>query len=187
MSDPRAPDARMFRDLAGLFATGVAIVTLEARGEVHAMTANAVTSLSLDPMLMLFCPAKKARLAEHLEHMRQFTLNFLREEQEALSTYFAGGWKSSPAPPFRFVPSAAGPRLEGSLASIGCDVDRVSDGGDHWMVTGRVIALHRGIEPLRPLVFFRGKYRAVDFAEGIPAPDLAEVVDEPPHIYYPHG
>ena len=186
MSAPPAIDPRAFRDLAGLFTTGVAIVTLEAHGEVHAMTANAVASLSLDPMLMLFCPAKKARLAEHLEHMRQFTLNFLREDQEALSTYFAGGWKSSPAPPFRFVPSAAGPRLEGSLAAIGCDVERVSDGGDHWIVTGRVIALHRGIEPLRPLLFFRGKYRAVDFYEGSVAPDLTQVMDEPPHIFYSH-
>ena len=182
----QATDPRAFRDLAGLFATGVAIVTLETRGEVHAMTANAVTSLSLDPMLMLFCPAKKARLAEHLEHMRQFTLNYLREDQEALSTYFAGGWKSAPAPPFRFVPSPAGPRLEGCLAAIGCDVERVSDGGDHWIVTGRVISLHRGIEPLRPLLFFRGTYRVVDFSEGTPAPDLAQVTDEPPHIFYSH-
>ena len=186
MSAQTPIDQRAFRDLAGLFSTGVAIVTLEALGEVHAMTANAVASLSLDPMLMLFCPAKKARLAAHLEHIRQFTINFLREEQEALSTYFAGGWKSSPAPPFRFVPSPAGPRLEGSLASIGCEMERVSDGGDHWIVTGRVIALHRGVEPLRPLLFFRGNYRAVDFAEGTPAPDLGQVMDEPPHIFYSH-
>ncbi|MGH8217565.1 MAG: flavin reductase family protein [Steroidobacteraceae bacterium] len=186
MSAKASLDQRAFRDLAGLFATGVAIVTLEARGEVHAMTANAVVSLSLDPMLMLFCAAKQARIAAHLEQLRQFTLNYLREDQEALSTYFAGGWKSSPAPPFRFVPSPAGPRLEGSLAAIGCDVERVSDGGDHWIVTGRVAALHRGIEPLRPLVFFRGKYRAVDFSEGTPAPDLTQVMDEPPHIFYSH-
>jgi flavin reductase (DIM6/NTAB) family NADH-FMN oxidoreductase RutF len=186
MSTQTGPDPRAFRDIAGLFATGVAIVTLEAQGEVHAMTANSITSLSLDPMLMLFCPSKKARLAQYLEHMRQFTLNFLREDQEALSSYFAGGWKSSPAPAFRFVPSKAGPRLEGCLASIGCDVERVSDGGDHWLVTGRVVALHRGVEPLRPLVFFAGKYRAVDFAAGTPAPDLGQVIDEPPHIFYPH-
>jgi flavin reductase len=180
------PELRGFRHTAGLFATGVAIVTAEAQGEVHAMTVNAVTSLSLEPLLMLFCPAKRSRLAQLLEHVRQFTLNFLREDQEALSSYFAGGWKSSPAPPFRFVPSRAGPRLEGSLASVGCELERVVDGGDHWIVTGRVITLHRGIEPHRPLVFFGGKYRAVDFAAGTPAPDLTRVVDEPPHIFYQH-
>jgi flavin reductase (DIM6/NTAB) family NADH-FMN oxidoreductase RutF len=179
-------ELRAFRDTAGLFTTGVAIVTAEARGEVHAMTANAVASLSLDPLLMLFCPAKRSRFAELLEHVKQFTLNFLREDQEALSSYFAGGWKQAPAPPFRFVPSQAGPRLEGSLASVGCELDRVVDGGDHWIVTGRVIAMHRGVEPHRPLVFFAGKYRAVDFAAGTPAPDLSRVVDEPPHIFYQH-
>jgi flavin reductase (DIM6/NTAB) family NADH-FMN oxidoreductase RutF len=179
-----APELRAFRDAVGLLATGVAIVTTEAQGEVHAMTVNAVVSLSLDPLMMLFCPAKKSRLAQLLESMRQFTLNFLREDQQALSSYFAGGWKDSPAPPFRFVPSSAGPRLEGSLASIGCQLERVADGGDHWVVTGRVISMHRGVQPHHPLVFFAGKYRAVDLSTGAPAPDLTEVVDEPPHIFY---
>jgi flavin reductase (DIM6/NTAB) family NADH-FMN oxidoreductase RutF len=173
-----------FRDTVGLFATGVAIVTTEAQGEVHAMTVNAVVSLSLDPLMMLFCPAKKSRLAQLLEHIRQFTLNVLREDQQALSSYFAGGWKEQPAPPFRFVPSPAGPRLEGSLASLGCQLERVADGGDHWIVTGRVISMHRGVPPHRPLVFFGSKYRAVDFSAGVPAPDLAAVIDEPPHIFY---
>ncbi len=181
-----APERRAFRDTAGLFATGVAIVTAEAQGEVHAMTVNAVASLSLDPLLMLFCPAKKSRLAQLLGEVRQFTLNFLRDDQEALSSYFAGGWKESPAPPFRFVPSQAGPRLEGSLAAVGCELDRVVDGGDHWIVTGRVVSVHQGVKPHRPLVFFGAKYRSVDFSTGTPAPDLTRVVDEPPHIFYDH-
>lgn len=179
-------DARAFRDVAGLLVSGVVIVTTEAEGEVRAMTANAVTSLSLDPMLMLFCPSKQARLSRHLPQMRQFTLNFLREEQEQLSSYFAGGWRQSAPPPFRFVPSPAGPRLEGSLASIGCDLERVIDAGDHWIVTGRVVTMHRGVEPRRPLLFFAGQYRAVDFSAGSPAPDLTEVLDEPPHVFYQH-
>ncbi len=179
-------DTRTFRDVAGLLAGGVAIVTMEAKGEVRAMTANAVASLSLDPMLMLFCPAKKSRFSGYLADMRQFTLNFLREEQEQLSSYFAGGWRQSAPPPFRFVPSQAGPRLEGSLASMGCEVERVSEGGDHWIVTGRVITMHRGVEPYRPLVFFAGKYRSIDVSAGSPAPDLTQVLDEPPHVFYPH-
>ena len=74
-----------------------------------------------------------------------------REDQQALSSYFAGGWKEAAPPPFKFVPSAAGPRLQGALASLGCELERIVDGGDHWMVIGRVTALHRGVEPLRPL------------------------------------
>jgi len=178
-------DLRAYREAIGLFATGVAIVVGDAGG-LHAMTANAVTSLSLDPLLVLFCPGKKARLAQHLAAMQRFTINFLREDQQALSTYFAGGWRESAPPPFRFVPSPAGPRLEGALASVGCETERIEDGGDHWIVIGRVVALHRGIEPQRPLLFFRGQYRAVDFSSGAAAPDLTQVEDEPPHIFYDH-
>ncbi|HTV50240.1 MAG TPA: flavin reductase family protein [Steroidobacteraceae bacterium] len=179
-------EAREFRSTAGLFATGVAIIVTEVDSQVHAMTANAVSSLSLDPMLMMFCPSKKARLAQYLAQMRQFTINFLRHDQQALSSYFAGAWKSAPPPPFRFVPSLAGPRLEGALAAIGCESERIEDAGDHWIVIGRVLCVHRGVKPQRPLVFFAGEYRAVDFAHGSPAPDLSQVQDEPPHIFYPH-
>jgi flavin reductase (DIM6/NTAB) family NADH-FMN oxidoreductase RutF len=180
------PNPQRFRETVGLFTTGVAIAVAEVDGHIHAMTANAVTSLSLEPLLMLFCPGKKARLVQHPPGLKHFTLNFLREDQQALSSYFAGGWKESAPPPFRFVPSAAGPRLEGSLASVGCETEHIAEGGDHWLVIGRVIELHRGIGPHRPLVFFDGKYRAVDFAAGVPAPDLTQVEDEPPHIFYHH-
>lgn len=192
-----ALDPRLFRNTLGLFATGVTVIVAQAGDEVHAMTANAVSSLSLDPMLVLFCPAKKAHLAQSLEAITGFSINVLREDQEALSTYFAGGWKQPAPPPFRLVPwesapqsdasasVARAPRLEGCLASLGCELHQVLDGGDHWIVIGRVVALHQGIEPRKPLLFFGGKYRNVDFTEtGHPAPDLANVADEPAHIFY---
>lgn len=180
-------EPRAFRDVLGLFATGIAIVVSDCGGEIRAMTANAVSSLSLDPMLMLFCPSKKAKLAQHLSELQHFSINFLRDDQQSLSTYFAGGWKEGPAPPFRFVPWRGAPRLEGCLAALSCEKQQVIDAGDHWLVVGRVLALHRGIEPHRPLLFFRGNYRHIDFFEGGPAPDL-QVPDEPPHIFYdPHA
>jgi len=178
-------EPRAFRDTLGLFASGVAIAVTEVQAAVHAMTVSAVTPLSLAPMLVLFCPGKRARLAQHLPLMKQFTLNFLREEQQALSSYFAGSWQEAP-PPFRFVPSPAGPRLEGCLASVGCETEGISEGGDHWLVIGRVVTLHRGVEPHRPLLFFGSQYRSVDFSSGTPAPDLTQVHDEPPHIFYSH-
>lgn len=179
-----APDPRAFRNTIGLFATGVTVIVARAGDEVHAMTANAVSSLSLDPMLLLFCPSRKARLAQFLETMTGFSVNILRDEQQALSTYFAGGWKESAPPPFRFVPAEAAPRLEGALASIQCEKHQVFEGGDHWIVIGRVVALHQGIEPRRPLLFYGGQYRSVDFTAGTLAPDLANVMDEPAHIFY---
>jgi 3-hydroxy-9,10-secoandrosta-1,3,5(10)-triene-9,17-dione monooxygenase reductase component len=178
------PDARRFRDTIGLFATGVAIVVGRVGDEVLAMTVNAVSSVSLDPMLVMFCPGKMTRLAEHLGSLTGFSINILRHEQEALSTYFAGGWKEPTPPPFRFVPSRSALRLEGSLASIDCELTKVIDAGDHWLVMGRVVELHSGIGPHRPLLFYKGRYEAVDFSASAPAPDLASAHEEPPHVFY---
>lgn len=170
----------------GLFATGVAIVALDEGQAVHAMTANAVSALSLDPMLVLFCPSKRARLSELLHHTGGFSLNFLRADQQAISTYFAGGWKEGAPPPFRFVPTLGVPRLEGCLASVSCKRRAALDGGDHWLVIGEVTAIHHGIEPHRPLLFFKGRYQALDSSASTPAPTLVDVSDEPPLVYYHH-
>ena len=180
------PDPEQFRDVAGLFATGVAIVVAEVAGQVHAMTANSVTSVSLDPLLMLFCPSRKARIAQDLPGLTRFSINILRRDQQALSTYFAGGWKDSAPPPFRFIDSPAGPQLEGALASIGCRTHSVTEAGDHFLVVGEVIYLYKGLLPHQPLLFLAGKYRGVDLSEGAIAPDLADVEDEPPDIWYPY-
>jgi flavin reductase (DIM6/NTAB) family NADH-FMN oxidoreductase RutF len=173
-----------FRKALGLFATGVAVIATEVEGAVHAMTANAVSSLSLDPMLVLFCPGKKARLAALLPTATHYSINFLRDDQQALSTYFAGGWKEAVPPPFRFVAHGEFKRLEGALAALLCTKQQQIDAGDHWLVTAAVQNVHFGIEPFRPLLFFRGQYRAVDASAGKPAPDLAGSVDEPAQLYY---
>jgi 3-hydroxy-9,10-secoandrosta-1,3,5(10)-triene-9,17-dione monooxygenase reductase component len=177
-------DARGFRNTVGLFTTGVAVVVARAQEDIHSMTVNAVLSLSLEPMLMLFCPGKKTRLAQHVTRITGFTINFLRHDQQALSTYFAGGWHEATPPHFRFVASRSALRLEGSLASIDCETERVAEAGDHWLVIGRVLDLHVGIPPHKPLLFYKGRYQGVDFSEGTPAPDLADVHDEPAHIFY---
>jgi len=177
-------NTRDFRDALGLFATGVAVVVTRAGDEVRAMTANAFSSLSLDPPLVLFCPARKATIAQNLDAVTGFTINFLRDEQQALSGYFAGGWKESANPPFRLVGAEGAPRLQGALASLCCAKEQVVTGGDHLIVLGRVLALHRGIPPQRPLLFFGGKYRSLSSEAGQPAPDLVTAHDEPPHIHY---
>ena len=182
--DPAAPDSKAFREVLGLFATGVAVIATEIEGQVHAMTANAVSSLSLDPLLVLFCPAKRARFSRLLPRAAGFSINFLRDEQEALSTYFAGSWSEAAPPKYRFVETDRMPRLEGSLASLICTKRDVYEAGDHWLVTLEVRQLHRGVEPLRPLLFFRGKYHRVDARMGTRAPDLVSTADEPVQMYY---
>lgn len=178
-------DIARFRRTMGLLATGVAVVATEVGQQVHAMTANAVSSLSLDPMLVLFCPAKRARFAALLPTLQGLSINFLREDQEALSSYFAGAIDASvPAPPFRFVHAGDIPRLEGSLASLLCRPHSLHDGGDHWLVTARVHEVHQGIEPHRPLLFFKGEYRNINSQHITPAPDIAYPADEPALLYY---
>lgn len=178
------PDPKAFREVLGLFATGVAVIATEIDGQAHAMTANAVSSLSLDPLLVLFCPAKRARFSNLLARVPGFSINFLRDEQEALSTYFAGGWPETAPPKYRFIETDGLPRLEGCLASLICSKRNVYDAGDHWLVTLEVRKLHQGVEPLRPLLFFRGKYRRIDARMGTRAPDLVSTADEPVQMYY---
>jgi flavin reductase (DIM6/NTAB) family NADH-FMN oxidoreductase RutF len=179
------PSEREYRDTVGLFSTGVAVIVARIGGEVFAMTANAVASLSLSPMLIMFAPGKHTRFARRIGDLTHYSINILRSEQQALSTYFAGGWKAAVPPPFRFVPFGEVLRLEGSLACIECSHARLLEVGDHWLVIGGVESLHRGIEPHVPLAFFKGRYRDIDLSHGAPAPDLADAHDAPAHIYYP--
>lgn len=173
-----------FREAMGLFPTGVAVIAAALDGEIRAMTANAVCSLSLDPPLILFCPARRSRFAERIGSLGGFSVNFLREDHAALSSYFAGAWREPAPPPFRFVDAGPAPRLEGCLASVSCTVESVTEGGDHWIVIGRVADLHVGIPPHRPLVFFGARYRELACDPGREAPEVYAPEYEPPHIHY---
>jgi flavin reductase (DIM6/NTAB) family NADH-FMN oxidoreductase RutF len=172
-----------FRQVVGHFAAGVTVVAATAGGEIHGMTANAFTSVSLDPLLVLVCVHKKARMAEFVREAGGFSINILRDEQEALSTYFAGRWPAPAPPPFRFVPWQGGPRLEGCAAAIGCELHDILDGGDHCIPVGRVAAVHLGVEPRQPLVFYAGRYARLDRDERHAAPPL-DLVETPVQAYY---
>jgi len=177
-------DSKIYRQTVGRFLTGVTVVAFDVDDGVQAMTANSFTSLSLDPPLLLFCPAKTTRTGQLIHHTTSFSVNILREEQLALSTFFAGGWKEPAEPPYRFVPLENVPRLEGSLASLACSIYQIYEGGDHWIVVGKVIAMHQGIEPLRPLAFHLGRYTNLQTAATSPAPDLSEGEPMPVHYHY---
>jgi flavin reductase (DIM6/NTAB) family NADH-FMN oxidoreductase RutF len=177
--DPFSP--RDYRYTIGHFATGVTIVAVQNGPNVHAMTANALTSLSLDPALIILCVSRAAKMAAQLETGRQFCLNILREEQQALSTYFAGQRSAEEAPAFDFDPWAGTPRLRDCAAALACRVEEQMPGGDHWIVLGRVLAVHLGVAPRRPLLFYAGAYRQLEPQE-MPAPDLADEV--PVQIFY---
>jgi flavin reductase (DIM6/NTAB) family NADH-FMN oxidoreductase RutF len=152
-------DSRSFRQAVGQFITGVTVIALELEDEIRAMTANSFTSLSLDPPLVLFCLGKNTKAGQMIHRAPAFSVNILCEEQRDLSTYFAGAWKHETPPPFTFTTWLDGaPRLDGSAASLGCATHGIHEGGDHWIVVGEVVAIHRPEEALAPLVFHGGRY-----------------------------
>ena len=146
----------------GMFATGVTVIAAGREDYLHVMTANAVTSLSLDPLLILFCAGKEARMVEHLREHRVFTINILRQHQADLSPYFAGIWKGAEPPHFEFVTWHQGARLKDCAASVCCELHEMLEGGDHWIVVGRAVALYLGDETADPLIFYAGRYRQLD-------------------------
>jgi 3-hydroxy-9,10-secoandrosta-1,3,5(10)-triene-9,17-dione monooxygenase reductase component len=151
-------DSRTFRQTVGQFVTGVTVIALEVDGTIRAMTANSFTSLSLDPPLVLFCVGKHSRAGKAVHAAAGFSINVLAEGQQDISSYFAGAWKSDPPPAFAFLEWNAAPRLEGAVASLGCEIHAIHEGGDHWIVIGHVIATYRSEAEPRPLMFFRGAY-----------------------------
>jgi flavin reductase (DIM6/NTAB) family NADH-FMN oxidoreductase RutF len=148
-----------YRNNIGMFATGVTVVLAGNGDDVRGMTANAVTSVSLDPTLLLFCPQKSARISELCTKDGRFTVNILAADQEATSNHFAG---ADMAPSHGLVDWQEGegvPRIDGAMASMACRVHDVLEGGDHWIVLGEVTAMHRGDNNDDPLLFFCGAYR----------------------------
>ena len=158
-------DVRAFRHTAGQFVTGVTVIAAEVDGSIKAMTANSFTSVSLDPPLVLFCVGKTTHMGQLVHRATRFSVNILRQDQQNLSTYFAGGWKEPSPPPFTFVNWDGGHRLEGCPAAIGCAIETISEGGDHWLVLGRVLTLYRSEEAFAPLVFHAGRYATLEERE----------------------
>ena len=146
------------RRVMGHFATGVTVITtFRNSGEMHGLTANAFTSVSLVPPLLLVCVDKQAESYPCFDETRVFIVNILAHDQEALSRKFAvsGGDK------FQGVAYHAGangaPILDGALAYVECKVVQAFDGGDHTIYLGEIEQAEA--REGKPLMFFRGGYR----------------------------
>lgn len=151
-----------YRNTIGLFATGVTVLIIEHEGQVRCMTANAVSSLSLDPVQLLVCPSKKAAFSELLHQGTHFTVNVLGIHQEKLSNYFAGAKTETVENETHygnlFSDSFSAPRLKDCIASFACRISHQYDGGDHWIIVGEVLELYKNNKEPEPLLFFGGKY-----------------------------
>jgi flavin reductase (DIM6/NTAB) family NADH-FMN oxidoreductase RutF len=145
----------------GCFATGVAIITsLDPAGNAVGTTANAISSLSLDPPLVLVCFARESETLSAIAHHRSFAINVLSADHRELSMAFArrgtdpAVWEGAS----HRRGSRGAPRLNDAVASVECELDQRLPGGDHEIVIGRVLDVEYDQADPRPLLFYRGDY-----------------------------
>jgi flavin reductase (DIM6/NTAB) family NADH-FMN oxidoreductase RutF len=156
---PVQPDR--FRAVMGHFATGVAVITAAGPAGPVGMTANAVCSLSLDPLLLLVCFDRTARTFPMVRDTERFGVNVLTAGQEHLARLFAS--KAPAHEKFAEVPHTVHdgiPVIEGTLAWIGCRLEGLDPGRDHEIGIGAVETAEIGAEGAEPLIWYRGTYRA---------------------------
>lgn len=169
---PGADPAR-FRQVLGHFCTGVTVITTADADGPAGFACQSFAALSLDPPLVLFCPARSSATWPRIERAGHFCANVLASDQHELARVFgtpgtdrfAGlGWSPSPA---------GAPILDEALTWVGCTVETSLEAGDHLVVTGRVTELG-ACRAGQPLLFYRGR-----FAETAPqaADAQPEVVD----------
>jgi flavin reductase (DIM6/NTAB) family NADH-FMN oxidoreductase RutF len=149
---------RIYRDTIGHFATGVTIVTTTGPDGPAGMTTNAITSLSLDPLLLLVCFNLGSRTLDVVRVSRRFAVNVLRAEDRELAAVFAS--KRVAREKFESVTHTEAhgvPVLDTALAWVACELRELLPGGDHVIGIGEVIGMGIG-EQRDPLVYFRGRW-----------------------------
>jgi flavin reductase (DIM6/NTAB) family NADH-FMN oxidoreductase RutF len=158
-------NSRAFRDALGHFATGVAIVTATGEAGALGLTINSFASVSLDPPLILWSLDKASDRFAALMKVQHFAVNMLagdaRDLAQRLARKGAAGLDGA-----KVRTGAHGvPLLENAIAHFECSVEHRYEGGDHMIFVGRVLAFdHRSHSD--PLIYYRGRYRALSELEG---------------------
>lgn len=155
--DP-ATDPRAFRDALGRFATGVTVVTVPSADGPVGITANSFASVSLDPPLVLWSPARGAGRYPHFATAPRYAIHVLNAHQQAVADGFTRArdafdgldWQEG---------EAGVPLIAGCLARFDCQLVAAHDGGDHTILVGRV--LRAGFRDGLPLLFQAGRFVAL--------------------------
>jgi flavin reductase (DIM6/NTAB) family NADH-FMN oxidoreductase RutF len=158
-------DRHAFRSALGRFATGVIVVTAGPKGHPHAMTANAFMSGSLDPPLVVVSVGRTARMHERLLAVRRFGVSILDRDQEAASRHFAGQDVARFRPAFGLLAGVV--VLAHAAVLMAARIQHRYACGDHTLFVGRVEAILLE-EALPPLVYYNGRYRALQAASAAP-------------------
>lgn len=158
-------DPVVFRRVFGRFATGVTVLTTVADGHDHAMTANTLTSVSIDPLLMLVCLRREGRFHDAVLEAGTWGVSILPATARG-----AAAWLATPGRPLHGqldrIPHGRGPAtgvplLDDALAHLECRTTAVHEGGDHSIVVGEVVTLAGPDEVGEALLFYRGEFRSL--------------------------
>jgi 3-hydroxy-9,10-secoandrosta-1,3,5(10)-triene-9,17-dione monooxygenase reductase component len=153
-------DPSIFRSAMGVFATGVAVVMANHNDRLHGMTVNSLTSVSLDPPLLLVCPRRGSTTGLAMKSSGSFVVNILDVQQREIATRFVGDFANR----FDGLDLGQSPRgfpvLAKALAHFDCVVRNVYEGGDHDIIVGEVVSCTQ--RPGNPLLFYRGRFGTAD-------------------------
>jgi flavin reductase (DIM6/NTAB) family NADH-FMN oxidoreductase RutF len=153
------PDPELFREVFGRFATGVAVITSASPAGAGGMTANALCSLSLEPLLALVCFENQARTLPIVREAQRFAVNVLAADQEELAGVFASKMPEvEKLQGVRHGLRNGVPVIDGALAWAICELLELIAGGDHTIAIGRVTEL--GLGDGDPLLWYSGRYHA---------------------------
>ncbi|GAA2209952.1 flavin reductase family protein [Nonomuraea monospora] len=159
----RHADPGTYRKVVGRFATGVAIVTTRLDDVDHAMTINSFTSVSLDPLLVLFCAEKVARFHDAVMAAGVWGVSILPASMEDASRFFAHRGRPLNGQLVRWPHHRGGSGValfDGAIATVECATTAVHDGGDHSIVVGGVTALGMPSDG-PPLLYHEGRYKSL--------------------------
>lgn len=146
-----------FRRVLAHLPTGVSVITAHGPAGPIGMAANSVTSVSLTPPLVLFCPARTSTTWPGIREGGSFCINIMAGHHEEVTRRFAAT-ETDRFAGVSYTERAAGPALPDALAWIECETQDEHDAGDHMIVVARVVAIEAAAERIEPLVFFRGTY-----------------------------
>jgi flavin reductase (DIM6/NTAB) family NADH-FMN oxidoreductase RutF len=152
------------RQVMGHFATGVCVVsTRRGDGSPVGTTVNAVTSVSLEPPLLLVCLAHDSETLAAVRAADQFTVSMLAEGQKAHSNRFAAKGEQARSHEVHFSDHDSGlPCLPDALATVACRVSAMHHAGDHTIVIGEALSMSSAPTDGAPLLFFRGSYSRLE-------------------------
>jgi 3,4-dihydroxy-2-butanone 4-phosphate synthase len=158
---------RLMRDVMGHFATGVSVVTARGEdGEPVGTTANAISSVSLDPPLLLACLARNSETLAAIRETGRLAINILADEQRHHSDRFAKKGDAVRADEVEFTDHELGvPTIPDALATIACEVESIYPAGDHEIVVAVAHHLEHREQGAKPLLFYRGAYSEIHIEE----------------------